>query len=62
MYVVVCSSHELNPVYSLCFGPSLWGFSVLNVHSKLRSVTPVATKVLRSFAVLTWTSDIVELV
>ena len=35
------------------------------VHSKLRSITPVATKVhiiLRSFVVLTWMRDTIELV
>ena len=35
------------------------------VHSKLRSITSVATKVhviLRSFVVLTWMSDTIELV
>ena len=35
------------------------------IHSKLRSITPVATKVhviLRSFVVLTWMHDTIELV
>ena len=39
-------------------------FSIL-IHSKLRSITPVITKVhviLRSFVVLTWMRDTIELV
>ena len=38
--------------------------STINVHSKLRSITPVATKVhvvLRSFVVLAWMRDTIEL-
>ena len=38
---------------------------VIHIHSKLRSITYVATKahvMLRSFVVLTWTRDTIELV
>ena len=39
--------------------------NMVKVHSKLRSITPVATKmhvILQSFKVLTWMRDIIELV
>jgi hypothetical protein len=45
--------------------PAPWGVITFQVHSKLRSITPVvATKVhmiLRSFVVLTWMRDTNEL-
>ena len=48
----------------LLFLLKMANLSTINVHSKLRSITPVATKVhvvLRSFVVLAWMRDTIEL-